>query len=38
MNINHPADWGKLTGMVNGLTRCDAPGGPLKGSDVEIAV
>jgi subtilisin family serine protease len=37
MTINAPQDWGKLTGMINGLGVCDSPRLPLAKADVEIS-
>lgn len=36
MQVNPPADWGKVTGVVSGLARCDGPAAPLAGSTVTI--
>lgn len=36
MNVNPPVSWGKVTGVVTGLMRCDGPGAPLAGSTVTI--
>lgn len=31
-----PASWGKVTGVVTGLARCDQPGAPLAGTTVRL--
>ena len=36
MNVAAPDTWGKATGTVTGLERCDAPGAPLEGAVVQI--
>ncbi len=36
MTVGAPAGWGKLTGAITGLERCDAPGGPLPAATVDI--
>ncbi len=36
MTLLPPANWGKLTGTVTGLTRCDQPGSPLRGVSIMI--
>ena len=36
MNVNPPANWGNVTGVVTGLSRCDGPGAPLQDSVVTI--
>ena len=36
MTVNPPANWGKLSGVVSGLGRCDVPGSPLHKAVVTI--
>ncbi len=36
LEVTPPASWGKVTGQVNGLGRCDVPGTPLGGATVRI--
>ncbi len=36
MNVTPPDNWGKVTGTVFGLLRCDEPGSPLAGATVQI--
>ena len=36
MNVTVPDNFGKATGTVTGLARCDAPGSPLDGATVQI--
>ncbi len=36
MEVTPPDNWGKVTGTVDGLLRCDQPGAPLAGATVQI--
>ena len=36
MNVEVPDNFGKSTGTIIGLARCDAPGTPLEGATVQI--
>ena len=36
MNVEVPDNFGKATGTITGLARCDGPGAPLEGATVQI--